>query len=269
MASSTLIKPGSRVRLRDFNPDDRGGLTKTDPQVAQRLAQDLDEICHLQERLYAEAKQSLLIVLQGLDAAGKDGTIEHVMGGLNIQGCSVASFRVPTEEESAHDFLWRIHQRVPRRGQIGVFNRSHYEDVLVVRVHKLVPPSVWKARYDQINAFEKLLADGGTRILKFFLHLSKDEQKRRLEERIADPTKQWKISSSDVPERRLWDDYHAAYEEALSRCSTDYAPWHVIPADHKWYRNLLVAGIIAGTLRDMKPKWPKPTVDVSTLTIDD
>jgi PPK2 family polyphosphate:nucleotide phosphotransferase len=267
MPQPTLIQPGTKVRLRDYDPDECGGLTKRDPQVTEKLSRDLDLLCNLQERLYAESRQALLIVLQGLDTAGKDGTISHVMRGLNPEGCTVTSFKVPSAEELAHDFLWRIHQHTPARGHIAVFNRSHYEDVLVARVHKLVPASVWKKRYRQINDFERLLYETGTRVVKFCLYISRDEQKRRLEERIADRTKQWKISSNDLPERRLWDQYQAAYEDAISRCSTAHAPWHLIPANHKWYRNLLVAGIIADTLRDMDPQWPKPSVDLSTITV--
>ncbi|HEY3398885.1 MAG TPA: polyphosphate kinase 2 family protein [Armatimonadota bacterium] len=267
MKDSTLVKPGEKVRLADRSPDDHGKWSKDDPAVAQILAADLAALCALQERLYAESRQSLLIVLQGMDAAGKDGTIAHVMSGLNPQSCSVASFKVPTPEELAHDFLWRIHQRTPEHGHLTVFNRSHYEDVLVARVHGLVPAPVWKRRYEEINHFEQLLAASGTRIVKFFLHISNEEQKRRLEERLADPTKQWKISASDVPERARWDDYQAAYEDALSQCSTKTAPWHVIPANHKWYRNLLVAGIIKETLEDMDPQWPPPTVDLSQIVI--
>ena len=268
MAPKTLIKPGSRVRLRDYDPNESGGLSKSDPEVARKLAADLAVLCSLQERLYAESRRALLIILQGMDASGKDGTISHVMSGLNPQGCSVTSFKAPSPEELAHDFLWRVHPHVPRRGSLAVFNRSHYEDVLIVRVHGLVPASVWKQRYDQINDFERLLHESGTRVVKLFLHLSKEEQKRRLEERVADPAKQWKISETDLPERQRWDDYMAAYEETLSRCSTEYAPWHVIPSNHKWYRNLLVADIIADTLRDMDPQWPPPSVDLSQFKVE-
>jgi PPK2 family polyphosphate:nucleotide phosphotransferase len=267
MPHSTLIKPGAKVRLADYDPDEHGSLTKRNPEVAAKLAADLETLCSLQERLYAESRQALLIVLQGLDGAGKDGTVSHVMSGLNPQACDVTPFKVPTADELAHDFLWRVHQHTPAHGHIMVFNRSHYEDVLVARVHKLVPASVWKKRYAQINDFERLLTDSGTRIVKFCLYISKDEQKRRLDERIADPTKQWKISANDFPERALWDDYIAAYEDALSRCSTPHAPWHLIPANHKWYRNLLVAGIIADTLRDMNPQWPPPSVDLSKIKV--
>lgn len=262
------IPPGSRVRLSDHDPAFCAGYRKGDREAKRKRAEDLRAMCDLQERLYAEGKQSLLIILQGLDTAGKDGTISHVLRGLDVQGCSVTSFKVPTAEELAHDFLWRVHPHVPAAGHIAVFNRSHYEEVLVVRVHGLVPESVWRQRYDQINAFEELLAASGTRILKFFLHISKDEQKRRLEKRLATPAKQWKISAHDLPERRLWDDYVAAYEEALSRCSTAVAPWYVIPANHKWFRNLAVADIIARTLREMAPQWPPPQVDLSQVVIE-
>ncbi len=268
MAHKTAVKPGSPVRLRDHDPDECGGLAKRDPEVTKKLKADLETLCELQERLYAENCQALLIILQGLDAAGKDGTISHVMRGLNPQGCAVTSFKEPSTEELAHDFLWRVHQHTPPRGHLAVFNRSHYEDVLVVRVHKLVPKSVWKKRYDQINEFEQMLHESGTRVIKLFLHISKEEQKRRLEERLEDPTKQWKISASDIPERRRWDDYVEAYEETLTRCSTEYAPWHVIPANRKWYRNLQVADIMVTTLREMAPQWPKPSVDVSKIKVE-
>lgn len=267
MSQPTLVKPGARVQLKDFDPGFCGKYSKNDPEVAKKLQEDLDAMGQLQERLWAEGKQSLLIVLQAMDGGGKDGTIRHVFSGLNPQACSVTSFKVPSSEELAHDFLWRVHEHTPARGTIGVFNRSHYEDVLVVRVHKLVPEEVWEKRYEHINAFEKLLADSGTRIVKFFLHISKDEQKARLEARIADATKHWKVGERDGEERLLWDDYQKAYEDALSRCSTDWAPWHIIPADRKWYRNMVVADIIAGALREMDPQWPEPSLDVSKLVI--
>jgi PPK2 family polyphosphate:nucleotide phosphotransferase len=203
-----------------------------------------------------------------MDAGGKDGTIRHVMSGLNPQGCRVSSFKVPTEEELAHDYLWRIHRAVPGKGEIGIFNRSHYGDVLVVRVHNLVPKRVWSKRYDQINAFENILAENGVTIVKFFLHISKDEQKQRLQERLDDSSKHWKVSAADFEERKYWDDYTEAYEDVLSRCSTPWAPWYVIPANRKWFRNLAVAGILVSTLEDMDMRFPKSKLDLSKFSLD-
>jgi PPK2 family polyphosphate:nucleotide phosphotransferase len=207
----------------------------------------------------------VLVVLQGMDTSGKDGTIRHVMTGASPQSCKVTSFKQPTSHELAHDFLWRVHQAVPEKGNIGIFNRSHYEDVLVVRVHKLVPKKIWAARYDEINRFEKYLAENGTTILKFFLHISKDEQKRRIEERIANPTKHWKLSPADIEERQYWDDYTEAYEDAISRCSTKYAPWFIIPANHKWFRNLAVSKILVEALEKMNPKYPTLELDIARM----
>ena len=200
----------------------------------------------------------MLVVLQGIDAAGKDGTIRHVMGAFNPQGCPVTSFKVPSADELAHDFLWRIHRRVPGKGEIGVFNRSHYEDVLVVRVHDIVPKAVWSRRYDQINAFEQMLAEEGTTIVKFFLYIDKDEQRERFQARLDDPAKRWKFRLGDLEERKRWDDYIAAYEDALSRCSTDDAPWYVIPSNRKWFRNLAVPTSSATRSRTLDPRYPEP-----------
>jgi PPK2 family polyphosphate:nucleotide phosphotransferase len=262
---NTLVKPGTKVKLKDLNPAERDSYNKEDAAVTRKLQEDLDSMYALQERLYAEGQQALLIVLQGMDTGGKDGTIKHVMTGLNPQGCNVVSFKAPTPTELAHDFLWRIHPHVPTKGHITVFNRSHYEDVLISRVHQLVPEHISKYRYNQINEFEELLVESGTRILKFFLYISKDEQKQRLQDRIDKPEKHWKLAPSDFAERQLWDQYIEAYEAMLSECSTQTAPWHIIPANYKWYRNMLVADIVEKTLRDMNPQWPKPTIDVATL----
>lgn len=267
MPQPTLVEPGTKVQLEDFDPDYHAQLSKDDPEVAKRLAKAAESMADLQERLWAESQQALLIVLQAMDTGGKDGTIRHALAPLNPQGCFVAAFKQPTPRELAHDFLWRIHQVAPAKGRIGVFNRSHYEEVLVVRVHKLVPEKVWRRRYNEINEFEELLATNGTRLLKLYLHISKDEQKRRLEERLADPTKHWKFSEADLPERALWSEYMGAYEDALSQCSTHVAPWYIIPANHKWYRNLVVSELIDKTLREMKPQWPKATIDVSQFVI--
>jgi PPK2 family polyphosphate:nucleotide phosphotransferase len=269
MARGTIVEPGKAARLAGRDPNEDGGYAKEDARVARKLAADLESMSLLQERLYAEGKQALLIVLQAMDAGGKDGTIRHVMRAFNPSSCYVVSFKVPTAEELAHDFLWRIHEHAPRKGTIAVFNRSHYEDVLIARVHNLVPDPVWKARYEQINDFERHLVANGTRVVKFFLHISKDEQKKRLEERLADPTKHWKFAASDIEERKLWSTYMRAYEDALTKCSTGEAPWHVIPANRKWYRNLVVADIIEKALQSMKPQWPRPKMNLRGLKIED
>ncbi len=220
-----------------------------------------------QELLYAEKKHSLLIVLQAIDAGGKDGTIRHVMSGVNPQSCQVTSFKEPTAEELGHDFLWRVHKATPIKGNITIFNRSHYEDVLIARVHRLVTKAVWSQRYGQINDFESLLASSCVKILKFFLHISKDEQKKRFEERLSDPQKRWKSSPSDFSERALWDEYTEAFEAAFSHCSTDYAPWYVIPANKKWFRNLLISKIIIEALESLKMKYPEPKFDPAQVVI--
>jgi PPK2 family polyphosphate:nucleotide phosphotransferase len=261
-----LVKPGAKCRLSEYDPEDIS-LCSAKEAAREEMARDIKRLAELQEVLYAEDKRSVLIILQAMDGGGKDGTIKHVMSGLNPQGCEVTSFKVPSAEESDHDFLWRIHKAVPRRGNIGIFNRSHYEDVLVVRVHNLVPTEVWKERYDQIDRFEKLLSEMSVVILKFFLHISKEEQRKRLQERLKDPTKNWKFSELDLKERELWDDYQQAYEDALSQCSTQWAPWYVIPANHKWYRNWLVARTIVDTLESLKLSFPVAGTDLSKIQI--
>lgn len=249
------IKPGSKVKLKDRDAvDDDAPRSEAAEKALQPLLEKLEE---LQIALYAESKQALLIVLQGRDASGKDGLIRKVFGPLNSQGCVVSSFKRPTEYELAHDYLWRVHQVVPPRGTIGIFNRSHYEDVLVVRVHNLVPKSDWSRRYDQINDFERMLSDNGVRILKFFLHISQAEQQRRLIDRLNDPLKNWKFQVGDLDERKLWNEYTEAYQVALERCSTKWAPWHLVPADRKSTRNLLITQLVVDTLKDMAPKFPK------------
>jgi PPK2 family polyphosphate:nucleotide phosphotransferase len=249
------VAPGKKVRLADYDPDANGGMSKEEGLI--RLGKLTAELGELQEELYAAGQHSLLMILQGIDTSGKDGTIRTVLVDVNPQGCRVESFKAPTEEELAHDFLWRAHRVTPRRGMIGVFNRSHYEDVLVVRVHDLVPDKVWKARYDQINAFESILAANNTIILKFYLHISKQEQEQRLLEREQDVTKAWKLSAGDWREREHWDDYIAAYHDVLQRCSTDTAPWYIVPANRKWYRNLAVAEVLVETLRQYRKDWSK------------
>ena len=233
MTQPFLVSPNVRIALSSHDPGYTGDY-RSKAETKSELKRNVKRLRELQEVLWAEGKHSLLIILQAMDAGGKDGTIKHVMRGVNPQGCQVTSFKVPTEEELDHDFLWRIHKATPRRGYIGIFNRSHYEDVLVVRVHNLVPEEVWQQRYEQINQFEKMLADTGTTILKFFLHISKEEQKERFEARLRDPRKNWKFSHKDVDERAYWDDYMRAFEDALSRCSAPWAPWYIIPANHKW-----------------------------------
>ncbi len=259
-----LVKPGKKMRLADWDPEDTLGWDKGHKMNAA-LDKTIEKLDKLQYLLYAEHKRALLIVLQGLDAAGKDGTIRHVMSGVNPQGCQVTPFKKPSAEEMEHDYLWRIHKAVPEHGDIGIFNRSHYEDVLVVRVHELVAKDVWTKRYDQINEFEKMLHQNNVKILKFFLHISKDEQKKRFQQRIDDPDRRWKISEADFAERKFWDDYTRAYEDALAKCSTPHAPWFVIPSNKKWFRNLAVSHIITETLESMDMKFPAPTVDIKKL----
>ena len=249
-----LVKPGSTVDLADVDPNETFGHGKATAEV--KVAADLERLTSLQERLWAEHRRRVLIVLQGIDASGKDGTITHVMRAFNPLGCRVVGFGVPSPVELAHDYLWRVHQVVPGDGEISVFNRSHYEAVLVERVHSLVPKEVWSRRYDQINAFEQMLVEEGTTILKFFLHIDRDEQKRRLQARVSDPTKRWKFKMGDLAERKLWAGYVAAFNEALTRCSTEQAPWFVIPANHKWFRNVAVGDIVAASLDALDPKYP-------------
>ena len=258
------VRPGSRCRLDRIDPGfhDGYGNKAAAREETVELARRLRELQYL---LWAEHRRALLIVLQGLDASGKDGTIRHVLGYMNPQGCRVQAFRQPTAEEADHDFLWRAHRAAPGLGEVVIFNRSHYEDVLVVRVHDLVPKQTWQARYAQINAFEELLAGNGTLILKFFLHISPGEQLRRFRKRLEDPRRWWKISESDYAERRHWADYQRAYEDALSRCSTGNAPWFVIPADHKWFRNLAVSRIVVETLEALDMRFPQPRVDIEAL----
>jgi len=268
MRDEHIVKPGKKVHLKEIDPNFTGPYH--DKQEARKQQKAYRErLIELQELLYAEGKHSLLIVLQGMDTSGKDGTIRHVMGGVNPQGCVVTPFKVPTPEELAHDYLWRVHKVVPPKRMIGIFNRSHYEDVLVVRVHNLVPPQMWRQRYEQIVQFEKHLAENGVTILKFFLHISKDEQKRRLQARLDDPTKQWKFALGDLKERELWDEYQAAYEDALNLTSTEWAPWYVIPANRKWYRNLAVGRIIVEALEGFDMHYPEPAEPLAGVVIPD
>lgn len=268
MAEQRLIpKPGSKVNLKDYDPGYTGDYDK---ERARAEEQELEgRLATLQEKLYAQGAQALLVVLQAMDAGGKDSTIKKVFNSVNPQGVYVASFKAPTSEELGHDFLWRIHQHAPRKGYIGIFNRSHYEDVLVVRVNDLVPRKAWEKRYEHINNFERLLHDSGTRILKFYLHISKDEQKERLQERLDRPEKWWKFAVEDLPVREQWDQYMDAFEAALTRCNTDYAPWYIVPANHKWYRDVVITRAIVETLEDMQVAYPKPKQDLSGVKIPD
>jgi PPK2 family polyphosphate:nucleotide phosphotransferase len=262
------VEPGARASLATRDPDETEHY-KTKKDVARELEKQLRRIQDLQERLYAENERGLLIVLQALDTGGKDGTIKHVFSGVNPQGCRVSSFKIPSAEEANHDFLWRYHKSIPARGRIGIFNRSHYEDVLVVRVKNLVPEEIWRERYEQINAFERTLTLEGITVLKFFLHISRDEQKRRLQRRLDNPNKRWKFSSDDLKERALWDAYQRAFEDALSKCSTEHAPWYVVPANKKWYRNLVVASTIADILEAMDPQYPPAEEGLDRIKIPD
>jgi len=258
------VPPGTSVELKSIDPgftdhhDGHQAAVKEIEQYRERLRE-------LQELLYADGRRSLLICLQALDAGGKDGTISHMLGSMNPQGCKVVGFKQPSAVELSHDFLWRIHRATPARGEVTIFNRSHYEDVLIARVHNLVPKEVWSTRYDRINAFESGLVHDDTHILKFFLHISKDEQLKRFKARLDDPAKQWKISEADYKERSYWDQYTPAYEEALSRCSTEQSPWYIIPSDHKWFRNLAVARIVVEYLEGLKMTFPPPTVDLDHI----
>jgi len=266
MADRHRLQPDQRIDLHKAE-------TRADDFCSDRTAAEAEfetlrsRMIELQARLYAEGRHSLLVILQALDAGGKDGTIRKVFRGVNPQGVHVASFKGPTPRELAHDFLWRIHRQTPAAGTIGVFNRSHYEDVLIVRVDNLVPEKVWRPRYRQINQFEKLLVDNGTTILKFYLHISRKEQRKRFQARLDDPSKHWKFSREDIDKRAQWDDYLAAYQEMLIRCTTGWAPWHVIPADQKWYRNLAIARTIVAALEQMNPQYPTNDDDYSDVVI--
>jgi PPK2 family polyphosphate:nucleotide phosphotransferase len=265
LAKRLKVEPGSKVKLSDIDPNFHG-THESEDEAKTELQHNLKRITELQRKFYADRRHSLLIVLQGIDGAGKDGTCWHVVSAMDPQGVSVTGFKQPTAEERDHDFLWRVHPHAPGLGQVAVFNRSHYEDVLVVRVHDLVPKHVWKQRYEFINNWERLLVEEkNTTILKFFLYISKDEQLSRFKDRLDDPARQWKISDSDYSERKLWDNYIDAFEAAISKCSTKHAPWFVIPSNHKWFRNLAVSEIIVRAMEDMNLSLPKPTVDLQKI----
>ncbi len=259
-----LVTAANPVRLKGIDPDfaDKDEDKKSARSKIEKLQKRMDE---LQFQLYAEQKRSLLICLQAPDAGGKDGVIRHVIGSMNPQGCRVVPFKQPTAEELAHDFLWRVEQKTPRRGEIVIFNRSHYEDVIVVRVHDLVPRKVWAERYEQINDFERRLVANGTHILKFFLHISKEEQLKRFKDRLDDKSRHWKISEADYTERERWDDYTEAYEDAINKCSTENAPWFVIPSNHKWFRNLAVSRIVVETMERLGIQVPQPSVNIAEI----
>src|SRR5437773_6648794 len=260
-----VVNPGTKIRLKDFDPGYHG-KHESHKSALPEIQENLQKMEELQYRMYAENKHSLLIVLQGLDAAGKDGVVRHVLTGLNPSGCVSINFKEPTKEELAHDFLWRVHPHVPAKGSIAIFNRSHYEDVLVVRAHGLAPEKVWSKRYDQINDFERLIVtENNTTILKFFLHISKDEQLSRFKKRLDDPERQWKISDSYYKERGYWKDYIEAFEDALSKTSTEHAPWFIIPSNHKWFRNLSISQIIVRQMDDMNMQLPKSTVNLAEV----
>lgn len=261
------IAPGKDVDLSAWDPrDNRGfdGDKSAGKDVLKMLNKRLED---LQELLYAEGKHKILMVLQAMDSGGKDGVIRHVFDGVNPQGVKVANFKKPTPEELAHDYLWRVHQHTPARGEITIFNRSHYEDVLVVRVLDLAPPAVWQRRYEHINAFERMLADEGVTILKFYLHISKEEQRERFQDRLDEPDKRWKFNPNDLKTRALWDDYMAAYAAMLSKTSTPWAPWYLVPADRKWYRNLVVGTVLVHTLQNLEMQFPQPDYDPGTIQI--
>jgi len=259
------VCPGHKIKLSKIDPDDTGGYSKE--EAPQQFCELREKIYELQEILYAEHQRSLLLIFQAMDTGGKDGAIKDLCAGLDPAGLEIRSFKTPSAEELNHDFLWRVHKATPGKGMIGLWNRSHYEDVLIVRVHKLAPKKVWKSRYDQINRFEEILSENGTTIVKFMLHISKDEQKRRLQARLDRPAKWWKFNPNDLAERAHWGAYQKAYEDAVNKCSTECARWHVVPANHKWARNLVLAEIVLRTLKEMDPRYPKLSFDPKTIKI--
>jgi PPK2 family polyphosphate:nucleotide phosphotransferase len=263
-----LVKPEEKVNLSKVDPNETGDFKGGKEKGLAELEKLNDKLEALQELLYAEHKHKVLIVLQAMDTGGKDGAIRRVFDGVNPAGVRVASFKAPTPEELDHDYLWRIHKQVPGKGEMVIFNRSHYEDVLVVRVHNYVPPEVWKKRFDQINEFERTLAESGTTILKFYLHIDKDEQKERLQARLDDPTKRWKFRLGDLEERKRWDEYMEAYEDVLSKTSTEYAPWYIVPANRKWYRDLVISSVLVEALEDLKMKYPESEENLDGVVVE-
>lgn len=265
--SPYLVKPGKKFHLSKLDPDDTGKFKDKDHALPD-IEANLRKLDELQEVLYAQSKYAVLIVFQAMDAGGKDGAIEHIFSGVNPQGCSVTSFKVPSHLELAHDYLWRYHQAAPIKGMIGIFNRSHYESVLVERVRGIAPKKVWSKRYDQINQFEEMLAAENTVILKFYLNISKQEQKERLEARIKDPAKNWKFNPGDLGERKLWDDYMQAFDDALEKCSTTAGPWYAIPSNKKWFRNWAISDIIVRTLKELPLEFPKAAEGIEKIRIE-
>jgi len=263
-----LVEPGEKVKLSNWDPNDTSEFNGNKDQALVEIEKFNRRLEELHEVLYAEHKHKVLIILQAMDTGGKDGAIRHVFQGVNPQGARVANFKEPTAEELDHDYLWRVHREVPAKGELVIFNRSHYEDVLVVRVHKLVPPEVWKPRFDQINAFEQVLSEDGTTILKFYLHIDRDEQKKRLQARIDDPNKRWKFRLGDLQERKLWPDYMQAYEDVLNKTSTPAAPWYIVPANHKWYRDLVISSVLVTKLEELKMKFPEPEENLDGIAIE-
>ncbi|MBP7934425.1 MAG: polyphosphate kinase 2 family protein [Phycisphaerae bacterium] len=262
------VKPGEHIKLKEWDANQTHDCDGGKAEGRQRLADLGTELAHLQELLYAEHKHKLLIILQAMDTGGKDGTIRDVFHGVNPQGVKVASFKGPTPFELDRDYLWRVHLKVPAKGEMTIFNRSHYEDVLIARVHKLVPKEVWSRRFEHINAFEQMLADEGTVIRKFYLHIDLEEQKARIQSRLDDSRKNWKFNAADLEERKLWSDYMKAYEDVLEKTSTEWAPWYVVPANRKWYRNLVVAEVLVKTLKNLDMAFPKPAFDPLAYRVD-
>ncbi len=268
MTHAFLVPTHERLSLSKLDPADTAPYTASDDRRAtSRFDADIARLVDLQARLHAEGRQALLVILQAMDTGGKDGVIRNVGGPLDSRGCYVASFKAPAGEELEHDYLWRAHARCPRRGELAFFNRSHYEDIVTARVFGLAPRTVWSRRYDHINAFERMLVDEGTTVVKIFLHISKEEQRRRLQERLDDPSKRWKFAPSDLEARGRWDELQRAYEEVFERCSTKEAPWYIVPSDHKWFRDLCVARLLVETLSAMKPRYPEPAQDISKVVI--
>jgi PPK2 family polyphosphate:nucleotide phosphotransferase len=263
-----LVKPGEKVNLAEWDPNDTGDFLENKQQARAETKKFNKRLQTLQKVLNAEHKHKILVLLQGMDTSGKDGAIRHVFEGVNPQGVRVANFKEPTQEELDHDFLWRIHEQVPAKGELVIFNRSHYEDVLIVRVHELVPKNEWEKRYDQIQDFESLLGESGTTILKFYLHIDRDEQKNRLQARLDNPDKHWKFDRDDLKDRRLWPEYVQAYEDLLSKTSTEAAPWFVVPANHKWYRDWVIARILVERLESLGMKYPQPAEPLDGIVIE-
>ncbi len=263
-----LVKPEDKVKLSEWDPNDTGDFKGGKKEGLAELEKLNDKLESLQELLFAEHKHKVLVVLQAMDTGGKDGVIRRVFDGVNPAGVRVVSFKAPTAEELDHDYLWRVHKGVPGKGEMVIFNRSHYEDVLVVRVHNLVPPEVWGRRFDQINEFERLLAENGTTILKFYLHIDLDEQKARLQARLDDPTKRWKFRLGDLEERKKWNDYMQAYEDVLSKNSTEHAPWYIVPANRKWFRDLFITSVLVDTLESLKMKYPESEENLDGVVIE-